>query len=140
MAQPEPAAMTETDDDAPEAEYFLNEAAAELLAAESRDRLLGPQPKAAAKPVARAATEVAATAPGVTEKRHREMWAIAMVKEASEISACIPGMPPAERSAASIRAGMLTSTANQLLTGGDVPGVAFSMGDLRQPRPRIQSQ
>ena len=31
-------------------------------------------------------------------------------------------------------------TANQLLTGGDVPGVAFSMGDLRQPRPRIQSR
>ena len=140
LAQPEPATMTETYDDSPEAEPFLNEAAAELLAAESRDRLREPRPTTAANPVARAATKVAATSPDVTEKRHREMWAIAMVKEASEISAAIPGMLPAERSVASIRAGMLTSTANQLLTGGDVPGVAFSMGDLRQPRPRIQSR
>ena len=138
MAQPEPATMTEAYDDAPEAEHFLNEAAAELLAAESRDRLRELRPTTAANPAARAATEVAATASGVTEKRHREMWAIAMVKEASEISACIPGMPPAERSAASIRAGMLTSTANQLLTGGDVPGVEFTLTGGKLTGSRVQ--
>ena len=131
--QPESAAMTQPYDDAPEAEPFLNQAAAELLAAESRNRLPGPQPKAAAQPVARTATAVAATAPELTEKRHREMWAIAMVKEASEIDAGIAGMPPAERAAASIRAGMLTSTANQLLTGGNLPGVAFRLTDRTQP-------
>jgi hypothetical protein len=140
MVQPEPAAMPETYDDAPEAEPFLNEAAAELLAAESRNRLPGPQPKAAAEPVARAATAVAATAPDATEKRHREMWAIAMVKEASEITAGIPGMPPAERGAATIRAGMLASTANQLLTGGDVPDVAFRLTPGKLTGSRVRSE
>jgi hypothetical protein len=49
------------------------------------------------------------------------MWAIAMVKEASEITAGILNLPPAERSAAAIRAAALGSAANQLLTGVSPP-------------------
>ena len=51
------------------------------------------------------------------EKRHRQMWAIAMVKEASEITASMVHLPPAERQAASARVAVLSSTANELLTG-----------------------
>ena len=135
-----PAAIDTHDDEIGD-ESFLSTAAAELLAAESRSRLAAPKRASVPTPVVHSPLrDVPPPVPVVSEKRHREMWAIAMVKEASEISAGIPGMPPAERSVASIRAGMLTSTANQLLTGGDVPGVAFSMGDLGQPRSRIQSR
>ena len=139
-AQPEPAAVPEACDEAPDAEHFLSDAAAELLAAESQDRLPGPQPKAAAKPVVRSATAVAATAEdAAADKRHREMWAIALVSEASEITAGLPGMLPAERGAASIRAGMLAGTANQLLTGGDVPGVGFTLAGGKLTGSRVRS-
>jgi hypothetical protein len=49
------------------------------------------------------------------------MWAIAMVKEASEITAGILHLPPAERPAATIRAAALSSAANELLTGVSPP-------------------
>ncbi len=139
MAQPEPAAMPEACEDTLDTEPFLSDAAAELLAAEASDRLAGPQPKAAAQPVEPAASPVAATAGDTAaDKRHREMWAIALVSEASEISSGLPGMPAAERGAASIRAGMLASTANQLLTGGDGPGVAFSLTGGKAAGSRVR--
>jgi hypothetical protein len=62
-----------------------------------------------------------AMAEKAAEKRHHEMWAIAMVKEASEITASIPSLPQAERRAAAIRAAVLGSTANELLTGASSP-------------------
>jgi hypothetical protein len=62
-----------------------------------------------------------AMAEKAAEKRHHEMWAIAMVKEASEITASIPSLPQAERRAATIRAAVLGSTANELLTGASSP-------------------
>jgi hypothetical protein len=43
------------------------------------------------------------------------MWAIAMVNEASEITASIPTLPPAERSEATMRAAALTNAAHELL-------------------------
>jgi hypothetical protein len=58
------------------------------------------------------------TAKTIAEKRHRAMWAIAMVKESHEITVSIPSLPPAERHAATIRAAVLSNTANELLTGG----------------------
>jgi hypothetical protein len=58
-----------------------------------------------------------ATAKRTAEKRHQAQWAIAMVKEAQEISASIPGLPHVERRAALIRAGALSNAANELLTG-----------------------
>jgi hypothetical protein len=90
-------------DDQPQ--EFLSPAAAQLLAEDSASRLLTPP------------EQIAAEAPPTADKRHEEMWAIAMVKEASELSASLPHLPPAERSAAAIRAAALSKTANELLTG-----------------------
>ncbi len=45
------------------------------------------------------------------------MWAIAYTKEAGDIEASLPHLPPAEREQALLRAGTLRSTANYLLTG-----------------------
>jgi hypothetical protein len=111
----------ETEDDAGIArtEALLSAAAAQELAAESEARLQGPRQFAGQAPApAQDAT--------VADKRHQEMWAIAMVKEASEITAGILHLPPAERSAAAIRAAALGTAANQLLTGVSPPRVGNS--------------
>jgi hypothetical protein len=52
------------------------------------------------------------------EKRHQEMWAIAMIEEAREITA---NLPPAERSAAAIQVAALGTTANELLAAARAP-------------------
>jgi hypothetical protein len=63
----------------------------------------------------------AASAPATAQKRHQHMWAIAMVKEASELTASIPNLPLAERSTATIRAAALSRTAHDLLHGAPAP-------------------
>jgi hypothetical protein len=108
-----PAAMEDEDPGITRAEAFLSAAAAQELAAESEARLQDPRQIAA--------QTMAQNTPATTDKRHQEMWAIAMVKEASEITASIPHLPPAERSAAAIRAAALGSAANELLTGVSPP-------------------
>jgi hypothetical protein len=45
------------------------------------------------------------------------MWAIVMAKEASEISASLANLPPSERQEAVMRAGLLGSTAHDLVYG-----------------------
>jgi hypothetical protein len=104
----------------PESEPFLSSAAEQQLATEFRARLEipshAPRPAPALAPAAAPTTDLKAE-----EKRHQEMWAIAMANEASEITASIPNLPPAERATASFRAAALSSTANQLLTGGGSP-------------------
>ncbi|WP_158929123.1 hypothetical protein [Acidisphaera sp. S103] len=102
---PEPPA--EDDDDQPR--EFLSPAAAQILAREAETRLLTPPEQTADQALI------------TGDKRHQEMWAIALVNEASEITASLPHLPPAERSAASIRAAALGSTANELLTGASSP-------------------
>ena len=97
----------------PEDYAFLSAAAAQELAAEAEARLREPEPKPDPKP---------ATEPALAEKRHREMWAIAMVKDASDITASLPNLPPAERDAAMIRAAAMTSAAHDLLYGTPSPG------------------
>jgi hypothetical protein len=54
-------------------------------------------------------------------KRHQAIWATAMVKEGAKLTASIPHLPQAERRAASIRAAVLSSTADELLTGANSP-------------------
>jgi hypothetical protein len=112
---PEPeTSATEDDAGIARAEALLSAAAAHELAAESEARLQDPRQIANQTPApAQNAT--------VSDKRHQEMWAIAMVKEASEITAGILHLPPAERSAAAIRAAALGSAANELLTGVSPP-------------------
>ncbi|HEX4365300.1 MAG TPA: hypothetical protein VH023_00650 [Rhodopila sp.] len=95
---------------------FLSPEAAQILAREAESRLQTPPEQATDQ------------APTTGDKRHQEMWAIAMVNEAAEITASLPHLPPAERSAASIRAAALSNTANELLTGA-----GFS--PPRQPNP-----
>jgi hypothetical protein len=49
------------------------------------------------------------------------MWAIAMAKQSSEIIASLPNLPPTERQDAALRAGLLSSTAHDLIYGGPRP-------------------
>jgi hypothetical protein len=110
---PEPeTSATEDDAGIARAEALLSAAAAHELAAESEARLQDPRQIANQTPPQNTT---------VSDKRHQEMWAIAMVKEASEITAGILHLPPAERSAAAIRAAALGSAANELLTGVSPP-------------------
>jgi hypothetical protein len=106
----------------PEPEPFLSSTAEQQLAAESLARLETPSRIPHPAPTRTPARIAALTTDLKTaEKRHQEMWAIAMASEASEITAGIPHLPPAERATASFRASALSSTANQLLTGGGAP-------------------
>jgi hypothetical protein len=73
------------------------------------------------------------TAKIIAEKRHRAMWAIAMVKESHEITLSIPSLPPAERHAATIRAAVLSNTANELLTGGSLATPPPPVPDTQAP-------
>jgi hypothetical protein len=58
------------------------------------------------------------------EQRHQAIWATAMIKEAAELSASIPDLPPAERRAAEIRASALSACASELMSGPHVAGPA----------------
>ena len=120
---PGPPAEPETIEDqpAPQSGAFLNPEAAQLLAAESRARL---EPADSHNPIP-SPTPAATRTPA--EKRHQEMWAIAMVKESSEIAGSLPGLPPAERAAAEMRAGLLSSTAHNLICGAPVPTLKSGM-------------
>jgi hypothetical protein len=110
---PDPETTTAYDEGIARAEALLSAAAAHELAAESEARLQDPRQIANQTP--------AQNTPTTTDKRHQEMWAIAMVKEASEITAGILRLPPAERPAAAIRAAALGTAANELLTGVSPP-------------------
>jgi hypothetical protein len=109
-------AATAEDPGIARAEAFLSAAAAQELAAESEARLQDPRQIAGQTPAPAPAQNAT-----VSDKRHQEMRAIAMVKEASEITASIPHLPPAERPAAAVRAAALGSAANELLTGVSPP-------------------
>ena len=116
---PETPAVIAEDHSQTPANGLMDDKVAKMLADEAKARLLRHAEQAVDRaPVPAPAPPAApATAQTVSEKRNQEMWAIVMAKEASEIAASIPGLPPTERNAATIRAGMLSSTANQLLTG-----------------------
>jgi hypothetical protein len=117
-AEPEIPAVFPEDGIPAEAELLLNLEAAKRLADDVRASRRHPEQTAAQTPVPLPAPIAAATTtPTAAEKRNQEMWAIVMVKAAGEITASIPNLPPAERRAATIRAGAMTSAANELLTG-----------------------
>lgn len=147
MAAPEPPSAIEQHPATTRPNAFMNDEAAKMLADEASARLLrraeqtvdrAPDPAPSSKQApspnpAPSSKPIPATAQTVSEKRHQEMWAIAMASEASEITASIPGLPPTERNAASIRAGMLSSTANQLLTGANRPAPDAPMRLANKP-------
>jgi hypothetical protein len=101
-----------------EPDVFLSAAAAQELAAEAQARLHTAEQTPDQMPIQPPAEIAASILPrSPVEKRHQEMWAIAMVKEASEITASIPYLPPAERQAATLRAASLSSCATDLMYG-----------------------
>jgi hypothetical protein len=78
-------------------------------------------------------------APTPADKHHPEMRAIAMVKEATALTASIANLSPAERPAATMRAAMLSSTAHDLLYGSSDP--PLSHGALNgHTRPDVNSK
>jgi len=110
MAQePAPSATCADDDPAPRPDVFLSPAAEQFLAAEAQARLREPE------------ENIPTPSPATSDKRHREMWAIALVKEAGDITAGLPNLPPAERAAATIRAAEMARTAHDLLYGEPTP-------------------
>jgi len=113
----------------PDPDRFLSAAAEQVLAAESQARLREPEENSLAPP----------PAPPPAEKRHREMWAIALVKEAGEITAGIPHLPPEQREAATMRAALLTGTAHDLLYGELDPATLAAIAglDTGEEQPRL---
>jgi hypothetical protein len=106
-----------------EAEVFLTATAARELSTESEARLHEPEQ----------------TTP--SEKRIQQMWAIAMVSEASEITASIPTLPPAEQRIATMRAAALNTTANHLLYGAPMPPIPQGYPEeITQPNPNPDRQ
>lgn len=99
----------------PEPPVFLSPQAAQLLAAEAEARLQEPRPTVNSAPVAPAVIAVTPNAK-VPDQRNQQMWANAIVEQASTISAGIANLPPAKRETASLRVAALNSTAHQLLT------------------------
>jgi hypothetical protein len=113
-AQPWPPGISPDpfDDTPPPApELFLGPEAEQMLAAEAQARLDHP---VVARPIPSPAK---APAPSQGERRHQEMWAIALTHEAGEIAASLPHLPPAERAAATMRAALLSGTAHDLMHG-----------------------
>jgi hypothetical protein len=95
-------------------EIFLSAAAEQQMAAESEARLQDPKqprPHQAGQKAAPTASQ---------DKRHKQMWAIAMAKEASDITDAIPNLPISEQQAAILQAITLNKIA-QNLTHEDTP-------------------
>jgi hypothetical protein len=112
------------DEPPPPPDMFLSAAAEQLLAAEAQARLeqtISPIP---------VPTPAATRTPA--EKRHQQMWAIAIAKESSDIAASLSQLPPAEREAAEMRVALLGSTAHDLIYGAPVP-MPEPGGSWKQP-------
>jgi len=114
---PEPEEPEEAPPD--ESEVFLNDAAAQFLAAEAAARLEHPCERPAAAPPAE--TAPTATAPATEEKQIRHRQARMMIKEAGDISATLHTLPPLERAAAEIRVADLGIAVRELITGERLP-------------------
>jgi hypothetical protein len=121
----------------PEPEIFMKDDGAEHLAAEAASRLTTPgeQP---AEPTP--AERTAAEPPALEERRQRRTQAMAMIKEAGDISANLRTLPPPEREQAEIRAAMLGRSARELITGEQLPPQVPSSGDAAMNGSRNRSE
>jgi hypothetical protein len=110
-----------------EAEVMAKLAETKKLVAETMARLQPAEP--AAEPILRSApTPVAAPVLTLQDRQRQAAWADAMTDVAAEFTAGIAHLPLAERQEASRRAALLTSCANQLLSGTVPP--RLGPGDL----------
>jgi len=96
-----------SDHEPEEPEVFLTQDAERLLAAEAQARLQQ-------NPVGRAAPKPAG---------NQQAWAADMVREADEITASLPNLPPGQRSAAAIRANVLNTNASSILCATAAPAL-----------------
>ncbi|MDR3531780.1 MAG: hypothetical protein P4L90_14670 [Rhodopila sp.] len=121
----------EPDQDQYEAQVTASVAAVQQRAAESRASLKDAEPSSPApSPIA----APKAAAPMITERQRQAMWARAMADVAGEFTASLPHLPPAERRAASLRAEVLSSTANELLSGSGAPRLKSGiLGRITRP-------
>jgi hypothetical protein len=117
----EPAPPDEAEPDQPE--VFLKDDVAELLAAEAASRLKTPAEQPAEPTPAEPAT---AAPPALEERSQRRTQAMAMIKEAGDISASLRTLPSPEREHAEFRAAMLGRSARELITGEQLPPPAQS--------------
>jgi hypothetical protein len=113
----EPAHPAEPEPDQPE--IFLKDDVADLLAAEAASRLTTPAEQPAEPQ----------TPPVLEERSQRRTQAMAMIKEAGDISASLRTLPPAEREHAEIRAATLGRSARELITGEKPPPSVPSSGE-----------
>jgi hypothetical protein len=116
-----------------ETDTLMPDAAEQLLAAESQARLAPVGEPASVRP----APDTEFFEPP-TDKRHQQMWAIAMVKEASEITASLPYLSPEDREAAVVKAATLSRTAHDLIYAPNPPQIdpgASARGKTQAPPP-----
>jgi hypothetical protein len=112
----EPAPTAEAEPDQPE--IFLKDDVAQFLAAEAAARLTSPAEQLA-EPTP--AEPIAAESPTLEERRQKRTQAMAMIKEAGDISASLRTLPPPEREHAEFRVAMLGRSARELITGEQLP-------------------
>jgi hypothetical protein len=116
--------------DAPKARTELDETAVLASIAEAQARAAAAQPKT---PAAQPATAAPATAEPAPNSRQAQ-WAAAMARVAAEDMATIINLPPAERREATVRAAILSSTANALISG--TPNAPLDLSAMRRaPQP-----
>jgi hypothetical protein len=108
----------------PEPEIVLQNDVADLLAAEAASRLTTPAEQPA-EPT---------TPPTLEERSQRRTQAMAMIKEAGDISASLPTLPLAERGHAEFRAAMLGRSARELIMGEKPPSLVPSGGEVAMNR------
>jgi hypothetical protein len=117
-----------------EAEVMANLAETKKLIAETMTRLQPAEP--AAEPIAHPAPIPATTQVLTLEDRQRQAaWADVMTDVAAEFTAGVAHLPLAERQEASHRAALLTSCANQLLSGTVPPRLMPDDLDALSRRP-----
>jgi hypothetical protein len=137
LEQPEPTIEAEdpfaagTDDARYEAEVVASVAAARKRTAEAQGHLLNAERAARQAPILPASSAAVppveapafspTTAPATTDQQSRAMWASAMADVAGEFTADLEHLPPEERRMASRRAAVLSSCANQLISGNVPP-------------------
>jgi hypothetical protein len=98
---------------------FLTDGATQLLDAEAATRLACPADQSADP--ASAETIVTATTAATEDRRQRRTQAMAMIKEAGDLSDILQILPPEEREPTEIRIAMLGRSARELITGERLP-------------------
>ncbi len=123
--QPTPDTRSEPADANFEAAVVAGVARTQRLAAAARSvscaGALVSEPAPATRPAPPAVVAPAVAAPAMTRQQRQALWGVAMADVAAEYVASLPGLPPAQRKAASVRAAALSSTANDLIAGTASP-------------------